>query len=117
MSHRHADPFDPQESYGMPSRPCIVCRCECCVDCAEPRPTAEDPRALKCWDCVEDERAAVDERIGAGVVETHSITIEGPPLTGTCSSCGADLDALARTGVTGHECYGPGDATNHREPS
>lgn len=63
MSHRHVDPFDPEESYGMPSRPCIVCRRECCVDCAEPRPTTEDPRALKCWDCVDDERATADEML------------------------------------------------------
>jgi hypothetical protein len=51
------------------------------------------------------------------VVESHSFAISGPPLTGTCASCGADLDALARRGVTGHECYGPGDATNHRPSS
>jgi hypothetical protein len=51
------------------------------------------------------------------VVESPSIEINGPPLTGTCTSCGADIDALARTGVTGHVCFGPGDATNNREPS
>lgn len=51
------------------------------------------------------------------VVESQSVTIEGPPMRGTCSSCGTDLIALARTGVTGHVCFGPGDSTNHREPS
>jgi hypothetical protein len=62
VSHRHVDPCDPQETYGMPSKPCITCRRECCVDCADSRPTAEDPRSLKCWDCVDDERADADER-------------------------------------------------------
>jgi hypothetical protein len=61
MSHRHIDPMDRNDTYGMPSRPCVQCRVECCVDCAEPRPTTEDPRALKCWGCVEDERATADE--------------------------------------------------------
>jgi hypothetical protein len=63
------------------------------------------------------ERALLDLRDDDYLRPQLVESLSGPPLTGTCSSCGADLDALARTGVTGHECYGPGDATNHREPS
>jgi hypothetical protein len=65
------------------------------------------------WDCT----CRCSAPTSIEVVATHALAVEGAPLSGTCSSCGADLDALARTGVTGHVCFGPGDSTNHREPS
>lgn len=47
MSHRHIDPCDPTETYGMPSRPCDRCRCECCIDCS----TLRDGKRI-CDGCV-----------------------------------------------------------------
>ncbi len=33
MSHRHVDPNDGGETYGMPTQSCIRCGYECCIDC------------------------------------------------------------------------------------
>ena len=33
VSHRHVDPNDPTESYGMPSKPCVRCG-DACTDCS-----------------------------------------------------------------------------------
>lgn len=66
-SHRHVDPCDPDETYGMPSQACMHCGAECCVDCATPKPTTEDRHALLCDICeswlamTEEERAAATQ--------------------------------------------------------
>lgn len=53
MSHRHVDSCDPNETYGMPSRPCDRCRGDCCVDCSTKQ---RDGRVLCEW-CVSSEEA------------------------------------------------------------
>jgi len=81
---------------------------------ARPTPVMDLRRAIE---VMESQGLGLTPPHSIQVVETASVEVADRPLTGTCSSCGDDLDALARTGVTGHVCFGPGDSTNHREPS
>lgn len=59
------------------------------------------------------EREAIEVEGRPSFVIAH----EGPPMTGTCPGCGANLDALARSGKIGHACFGPGDEINYERPN